>query len=377
MSDMPRTPYLALDLDAFDRNAARLARCIVHDGGKHWRPHLKSIRSVELALRLQACGARGVTCATTAEAQAMVDGGIDDVLIASPLIQRDDLQVIAELNRHARVMAVIDDVAQLTPLAQCAAHAGSVVPLLIEVDVGLRRSGVASSAAAMALARAVREHPSLRLRGLMAWEGHASRAPAGAARRAAIEESIGMLADIARDFRAAALAAEVVSCGGTATYLITSALAAPTEIQAGGGVFGDLRAREDFAVPMEPALTLVASVLSRPSDTRIVCDAGWKSLAVYPVPPRLRGELPVAAMAHSAEHLTITLQRPSAEPAIGERLQFEIGYADATTFLHRSLHGCRFGEPDAQFELVAAHWAQAQRGLPAPLAPTGESKHGH
>jgi D-serine deaminase-like pyridoxal phosphate-dependent protein len=124
-------------------------------------------------------------------------------------------------------------------------------------------------------------------------------------------------------------------------------------------------------------LTLVATVLSRPSDTRIVCDAGWKSLAVYPVAPRLRGELPVVSLAHSAEHLTITLHRPNVEPAIGDQLQFDVGYADATTFLHRSLHGSCSGQPDAQFEFVPAHWGQAHRGLPAPLATTGERKHGH
>ena len=146
--DWPDAPFLALDLDAFERNVGHLADTIVVQGGKRWRPHTKAIRSPGIALRLQAAGAHGVTCATVWEAQTMVDAGIRDVLIASQVVAPSALRKLAELNHTARVIAAIDAPVHIDLLRSAAAAAGVVIPVVIEVDIGLQRAGVASGLAA-------------------------------------------------------------------------------------------------------------------------------------------------------------------------------------------------------------------------------------
>ena len=99
--ELPDSPCLLLDLDVLERNMARMHQAIVTDGGKRWRPHVKALRAPALALRLQAAGADGVTCATVGEAEAMVTAGIDDVLIASQVVGSASIRRLVALNRQA------------------------------------------------------------------------------------------------------------------------------------------------------------------------------------------------------------------------------------------------------------------------------------
>lgn len=354
MSNALSTPYLALDLDAFDRNVALLADTIVRHGAKRWRPHVKALRSPALALHLQRAGASGVTCATAREAQAMVAGGIDDVLIATQVVQPADIELVAALNRHASVTVAVDDVRQLKLLASAAESAASRIPVVVEIEVGLKRAGV-SPEASVALARLAHASPWIEFRGFMAWEGHATRITDPEEKRQAIAQAVGLLGTAAALARQSGFPVAIVSCGGTGTFEVTSGLDGVTEIQAGGGVFGDLRYREDFEIPVVRALTLWSTVLSRPTPERIVCDAGWKHLAAYPKAPRLLNIPNIAGLNHAAEHLTVALSQASDVPAVGERIEFEIGYADATTFLHRRMLGMRGGRVETSYELVATN----------------------
>jgi D-serine deaminase-like pyridoxal phosphate-dependent protein len=340
---LPPTPLLALDLPAFERNVARMAHTIVTQGGKRWRPHTKAIRSPALMQRLLAAGATGVTCATVGEAQVMVQAGIEDVLIASPVVAPAALEQLARLNRTASVIAAIDAPEHLALLAAAADQAGVVLPFVIEVDVGLERAGVRPGAAAAALAQAARAYAQLRFCGLMAWEGHVTRLADPQAKQSAIEASVGLLLESARCCREAGIAVDIVSCGGTGTYFSTSAIAGVTELQAGGGVFGDLRYRNEFKVALEPALTLRSTVLSRPGAGRIVCDAGWKYHGLHPTPSQPLGLPKALRLAWSAEHLTLDCEPDGALPRVGEQIELSIGYADSTVFLHHELIAMRHG----------------------------------
>jgi len=251
-------------------------------------------------------------------------------------------------------MCAVDAPAHVLLLAAAAKRHGVRLPVLVEVEVGLERAGTAPGQDAVALARRVHSQPSLQLMGFVAWEGHVTRLPDPAARPEAIRNAVRLLtctADLARE---QGLPVQIVSCGGTATFLTTSFLSGVTEIQAGGGVFGDLRTRETMGVPMACALSLHATVLARPTPQRIVCDAGWKTLPFYPVAPRASGLSEVLHMAPAAEHLTLTLADGASQPAIGERIVFEPGYADAITFLHRTMHATREGSAPSTVEIPAA-----------------------
>ncbi len=352
MADTPHHPHLVLDLDAFERNVARLAGSIVREGGKRWRPHVKAIRSPELARRLQAAGAQGVTCATVAEAAAMVQAGITDVLVANQVVERLALRQLAILNREATVHATIDAPEHIRLLATAANAAEVRIPVLIEVDVGLQRAGVLPGEAAVVLARAVVAEPALRFAGLMAWEGHTTRIADPVAKQAAVEEAVGRLTRSAEACRAAGIAVDIVSCGGTGTYCFSHRIAGVTEIQAGGGVFGDLRYRTEFHLPLEPALRLRARVVARPSARRLVSDAGWRWHGVYPLAAQPLGLPAVTRMAHAAEHCTLDFAEDCTHPAVGQSIDFDVGYADATTFLHPALYPQRAGRPEAVLPLL-------------------------
>jgi D-serine deaminase-like pyridoxal phosphate-dependent protein len=146
-----------------------------------------------------------------------------------------------------------------------------------------------------------------------------------------------------------------VSCGGTGTYQIAVTVPGVTEVQAGGGIFGDVHYRKHYGVEHEQALTILTTVASRPTPTRLVCDAGWKSMAVYPTPPVPSGLGEVRSLNVSAEHATIELAEAAAIPEIGDRLEFVCGYGDSTLFLHDELYGVRDGR-------VETAWAILGRG---------------
>ncbi len=347
----PATPYLLLDLDVFDRNVERLVQAIVRDGGKQWRPHVKAIRSPALALRLLEAGASGVTCSNVEDAAHMVAAGIGDVLIATQVTGEVRQEALVALNRRARVRCTTDSLHHARSLGRVAAAAGVVLPVLLEVDVGLARAGVAPGSAAVEMLRSLQSVHGLRCDGLMAWEGHTTRIADPRAKEAAIREAVGRLTETAAQCRAAGLAVAIVSCGGTGTYTVTSRIEGVTELEAGGGVFGDLRYRNEFHMPLEMALTLRTAVISRPTSRRIVCDAGWKVTGYYPTPSEPVGVPAFERLSYSAEHLTIELVAEDDTIAPGSELSLAVGYSDATVFLHRRLYAGRGGRILEVFDL--------------------------
>ena len=330
------TPLLALDLDAFERNAARLHDAIVRRAGKRWRPHAKGLRAGAAAQALLALGAHGMTCSTLPEAQALVDAGVDDVLLANELAQPAAGAWLAALNRRARVVCAVDAPEHLALLEAAARDAGLRLPVVVEVDVGLGRCGCAPGEPALALARAVAASPALTFEGLCTWEGHTVRIREPEAKAAAVEQALARLVDTARACASAGLPARIVIAGGTGDFLQACRVDGVTELQAGGGAYGDLRYAGEFGAPLEPALTLWTTVVSRPTPTRIVCDGGFKALAAQPA-PLPRGLTGVREVRLNAAHTIVELGQAQAAPGIGAALAFDVGNADATVFLHAQL----------------------------------------
>src|SRR5919199_5910700 len=211
------TPALVVDLDAFDRNVARMAATF-RQAGIGWRPHTKGIKVPALAHRLLAAGAFGVTCAKVSEAEVMAAAGVRDVLIANEIIGEQKVRRLAYLCTQADVVVAVDSAAGVAQLAQAAAEAGTQPRVVIEVDTGLGRCGVAPGDAVVALARRVADAPHLRFAGVFAWEGHCAAIRDPGEKRAAVREAIGKLVDSAERCRRAGLPVEIVSCSGTGTY---------------------------------------------------------------------------------------------------------------------------------------------------------------
>jgi len=339
------TPALLVDLDVLDRNIARMRQTIVTAARIGWRPHTKGIKVPALAHKLVQAGALGITCAKLGEAEVMAAAGLRDILIANEVVGSAKVVRLVRLLRHADVIVAVDCDEHVEALDAAAQAAGTRLRVVVEVNVAMNRAGVEPGAPAVALAKTVDACRGLRFAGLMGWEGgRLAGLPDRDEKRRAIEEAVGRLTGSAEDCRRVGLPAEIVSCGGTGTYWISARQPGVTEVQAGGGIFCDVHYRKNYGVDHEYALTVVTTVVSRPTPRRIVCDAGWKSMARLPMLPEPLGLGEVTSLALSAEHATLELAADARAPRVGDHLTFVVGYSDATVFLHDHLYGIRGGE---------------------------------
>ena len=347
------TPVLLVDLDKMEQNIATMKRVIIDEAGIGWRPHTKAIKTPAIAHKLLAAGAHGVTCAKLSEAEVMAQGGIRDILIANQVVGASKLARLAGLSRHADPIVAADCEAHVKALDLAAQAARTRLRVVIEVNVAMNRAGVEPGEPVVALAKQVAGCGGLRFAGLMAWEGGslaAIRDPE--TKRGRIRDAVAQLTASADRCRAAGLPVEIVSCGGTGTYWITATLPGVTEVQAGGGIFCDVHYRNDFAVPHAYALSILTTVVSRPTATRIICDAGWKSMAQQPALPAPQDLGEIAAVKLSAEHTTIELAASNFTPHVGDRVEFVAGYSDATVFLHEYLYGIRGGRVEVIWPIL-------------------------
>jgi D-serine deaminase-like pyridoxal phosphate-dependent protein len=348
------TPALLVDLPTMERNIDRMAR-YMHDAGVGWRPHTKALKTPALAHMLLSAGAHGVTCAKLGEAEVMAAGGVRDILIANQVVGDHKIRRLVNLLPHADVIVAVDGEDNVRAI-DAAARAKGVRPrVLIEVNIGMNRAGVEPGDAVVQLARLVHGCEGLRLAGLMGWEAHTIRIADPAEKRRAIADAVGLLVQSADQCRRADLPVDIVSCGGTGTYTITARLPGVTEIQAGGGIFGDVLYRTRMHVDHDYALTVLATVTSRPTPFRIICDAGKKTMSSDAAPPAPVGVSHVTSVALSAEHGKIELSEPDASLRVGDKIEFVVGYSDTTVCLHDELYGVR----DSRVEIV---WPLLGRG---------------
>ena len=350
------TPALMVDLDAFERNVARMAGTF-RQAGVGWRPHTKGQKVPALAHRLIAAGAFGVTCAKVSEAEVMASSGIRDILIANQVIGETKVRRLANLCTQADMVVAVDSVAGVAQLAAAAAEAGTRPRVVVEVDSGMGRCGVQPGQGVVDLARRVADSSSLRFAGVFGWEGHCAAIRDMDEKRAAVKTAIGKLTSSADACRADGLPVSIVSCSGTGTYQIAATQPGITEVQAGGGVFGDVHYRDDFQVDHECALTIVTTVVSRPNPTTLVTDGGFKTFGTTHGQPEALGipKEQITRMAFSAEHSRLVLAEPDDSIRVGDRIEFIVGYSDSTVFLHDVLYGVRQG-------VVQAAWEIAGRG---------------
>ena len=346
------TPALVVNLDAFDRNVARMAATF-RQAGVGWRPHTKGLKVPALAHRLLAAGAFGVTCAKVGEAEVMAAAGIRDILVANQVIGQQKVRRLAYLCTQADVVVATDSPTGIAQLDRAAAEAGTRPRMVVEVDTGLGRCGVAPGDAAAALARRVADAPHLRFAGVFAWEGHCAAIRDPQQKRAAVAEAIGQLTRSADLCRQAGFPVSIVSCSGTGTYQIAATLPGITEVQAGGGVWGDVHYRDDFGVDHECALTVVTTVVSRPNPSLIVTDGGFKTFGTTHSTPEPIGlpKAQVQKVSFSAEHGRLFLAAPDDTVRVGDRLEFVVGYSDSTVFLHDLIFATRAGVVEAAWEI--------------------------
>jgi D-serine deaminase-like pyridoxal phosphate-dependent protein len=278
------TPAVVVDLDVLERNVARMADR-AREAGVRLRPHAKTHKCPEIARLQRAAGAWGLSVAKVGEAEVFADAGFDDLFVAFPVVGEDKGRRLLSLADRARLGVGVDSVEGARTLARPFREAGRSLDVVLKVDVGYGRVGVAPERAVV-VARRIGGVPGLRLRGVFTHAGHGYLAET----RAAVEE-IGRLegerlAAVAADLRAAGLGVDEVSVGSTPTAALAMGVSGVTECRPGNYVFHDGSQVALGTCGVEDcALTVVATVVSVPAADRAVVDAGSKTLSSDPAAP--------------------------------------------------------------------------------------------
>jgi 3-hydroxy-D-aspartate aldolase len=356
--DAVDTPALLLDLDAFERNIARLARAVAGMPVR-LRPHAKSHKCPVIAMRQIASGAVGVCCQKVSEAEAMVYGGVPDVLVSNEIVGTLKIHRLAALARQARVAVCVDDAANVAALNEAATAFGVRLSVLVEVNVGSDRCGVEPGEPALALATQIAASPGLRFGGLQAYYGAAQHVRDCAKRKEAIQaagEKIRRTVDLLRHH---GLTCEVISGAGTGTYEFEAASGIWTELQAGSYIFMDadylknLKADGTPGSEFESSLFVYATVMSRPAADRAILDAGLKALSIDAGMPWVVGMPDVEYIRAADEHGKLTLHDPSRVLSLETKLLLVPGHCDPTVNLYDWYVGYRNDRVETLWPITA------------------------
>lgn len=276
-ADLP-TPCVLVSRSALERNLRAMAElCRRH--GVRLRPHIKTHNLPEIAQRQLAAGAGGVTVATPLEAAIAAHHGVRDIFVAREVVDRVDLRGLFDVARTARLSLAVDSVPGAEAVAAAAAAQGLQIAVRIEVDVGGNRCGVRSAEELASLARRIQGLPALRFDGVFTHEGHVY----GAADRAELArlatEAVHTLAALADALRQGGIAVPVVSVGSSPSAKSAADFRGITEIRPGNYAFNDaMQVANGTATIADCALTVVATVISRPVPDRAILNVGSKSL---------------------------------------------------------------------------------------------------
>lgn len=345
------TPALCVDLAAMESNLETVA-ATVRAAGRGWRPHQKCPKTPAVAWKMLRAGAFGVTVAKVSEAEVLAAAGVQDILIAHMPVGPGRVERIAGLCGAAMPVVACDHFAQAEPLAAACRRRGVECRAIVDINVGLNRTGVRPGRDAVELAQAIDRLPGLKLVGVMGYEGHLMPIASPEEKIPRVTSALQTL-ELARDqFRETGLCCDIVSAGGTGTLNAAAHCPGITEWQAGGGVFGDPFYIENCGqTGLRPSLSILATVVSRPSLDRAVLDAGRKTYANDPCAARLRGWPDAKVIMLSAEHSTLELGPGSQALRIGDQVEILVGYGDFTTMLHDEMHAIRDGRVEAVWPL--------------------------
>lgn len=365
------TPALVIDLDAMDRNLARMA-AFAAERGLRLRPHAKLHKSAELARLQMAHGAVGVCVQKTDEALALAHGGVGDIFISNEVIAPAKLARLAQAVRElpTRFAIAVDSALGIARLAAALAHAGVERPqamdVFIEIDVGQGRCGLPPGGAAVALARQIGDHPALRFAGLQAYHGRAQHLRTLAERQQAIGSATQAVAATRDVLTAAGIAVPLVTGAGTGSFPLEAASGVWGELQTGSYLFmdADYAANEPHpeAPAFEHALFIKTQVMSRGVD-HAVCDAGHKSHAIDSGLPQVAFPDGLLYANGGDEHgLLRATVGDTPLPELGETVWLIPGHCDPTVNLHDALVGVRGGLAAGRVERIVRVDARGAAG---------------
>ena len=351
------TPALIVDLPAFEANLDRMA-AVLEGTGVRLRAHAKTHKSPVIAHLQMARGAVGQCVQKVGEAEVLAWGGVADIIVTNQVVGAAKLARLAALARITRIAVCADDAHQVDALAQAAQTAGVRLAVLVEIDVGAGRCGVAEGPDAVALAQRIAASPHLEFRGLQAYQGSAQHMRAPAERAAAVGEAAARARRTVEQLRQQGLPCPVIGGAGTGTFALEAASGVFTEVQCGSYCFMDADyARNTEAPGFTQALFVLATVMSTAQDGVAVVDAGHKAVAVDSGLPLVWRRPGLRYVGASDEHGKL-LCEPGTAPGLGEKLMLVPGHCDPTVDRYDWYVGIRHGR-------VESLWPVAARGAMA------------
>ncbi|MBQ8408632.1 MAG: DSD1 family PLP-dependent enzyme [Clostridia bacterium] len=326
------TPALIVNKSVFDKNAERMKE-LLKNSSLSLRPHYKSHKCATIAHKQIEDGAVGMTCAKLDEAIDLADCGIEDVLIANQITDKQKISRLAHLANVCRLTVCVDDKENVADIERAAELASSTVHCLIEYEIGMERCGVATKEDVAALAEFINQCPHLVFDGIQAYAGHLSHTVSETERLERTQANTEKIKELLNYLDGKGLHARTLSGGSTGTSLIKAKEGLYTELQAGSYLFMDSTYRE-LGLPFENSLFILTTVVSV-NERLVVVDAGVKSCGVdqgMPVPVGFS----VSHIVDSEEHLQ--LHNPSKQLKIGDKVLLIPAHCCSTVNLHDRLY---------------------------------------
>jgi D-serine deaminase-like pyridoxal phosphate-dependent protein len=352
------TPALLLDLDAFDRNLARM-QSAADAAGVALRPHAKAHKCPAIALAQIARGARGICCQKASEALPFLQAGITDIHISNEVVGIVKARRLASMARHGRFSVCVDDPSQVDILAHAAAEEGSRLGVFIEVNIGQDRCGVNDAAAALRLLEAISKHTELAFAGLQAYHGGLQHLRSQSERQLAVVRASVQTTAFVEALGGRGVPCPTVTGAGTGSVEFDLAQGVYTEVQPGSYIFmdGDYGRNEQGGLRFEQSLFVATAVMSDRREGQIIVDAGLKSLAVDSGLPSVWGEPGLRYAAANDEHgIVQRTEAGASRPPLGSLLRLVPGHCDPTLNLHDHLVGYRG-------DRVECVWPVSSRGM--------------
>ncbi len=352
------TPALLLDLAAMQRNIQKMAD-FCKSAGINLRPHAKIYKATPIFAWMQLkAGAIGLTVSKLSEAEVLAAAGIQDILIANQVVGARKVKRLAGLAAYTHMMVAVDSAANVQELSTAASARGVKMGVLIEVNIGNNRCGVEPNGAVLALARIIQASPGLEFKGLMGYDGHLVFVKDFEERTRLSQQAYRSLVATRDAIEQAGIPVEIVSGGGSCTYKATCSVKGVTELQAGTYILMDTTYRDNGLSEFECALTILASVISRPerpgAEDLAILDVGRKALDITYGFPEVKHP-PGTIFSMPQEHSRLKLDTPGPQPKIGDKVELWVKDANGTVNLYDKIYAIRN-------EVVVAVWDISGRG---------------
>lgn len=353
------TPALLVDIDAMEQNIDEYA-AFADENGVVLRSHVKTHKNAELAaLEDEMTGGGGICCQTLGEVETMARNGIDDIYLSYQVVGDQKLDRFCWLSQKVEKLATTVDSAATIDVLQDAAHEHeTTIDVVLEVDLGLHRTGVSPGPAAVALAERIDEAADLEFDGILAYESHVK---AEAETESEFDdlcwEAMELAQDVVADIEDAGISVAEVKVGGTATAGYSGTHPVVTEINPGMYPFndvGELELRPWEVSKDDCAATVITTIISVPDDTRLVVDGGSKTFSLdKPQMPVPKNRDDIEYVDASEEHGWIDTSESDESFEVGDRLEFIVPHVCTTINLHDLMVGVRDDRVEELWEVQA------------------------